>query len=65
MMKLAHKTGARIRFWECRAPLKIIRRRLEQRDQDARAVSDGRWELFDRQRRDFDSVIDPILSNAV
>jgi uncharacterized protein len=62
LMKVARKTGARICFIECQAPLKTIRQRLEERKRDLGAVSDGRWELFNRQRRDFDHVVDPVLS---
>jgi hypothetical protein len=43
--------GARVHFVECTA---LIRQRLEQRRQDKRAVSDGRWEIFRVQRADFD-----------
>ncbi len=65
LMRLARKTKARISFLECRAPLKTIRIRLDQRSRNARAVSDGRWELFNLQRRDFDPVLDPVLSNSL
>ena len=64
LMELAQKTKARIRFVECRAPLKIIRRRLEQRGRDAKAISDGRWELYYQQRRDFDPVDEPVKSST-
>jgi aminoglycoside phosphotransferase family enzyme/predicted kinase len=63
LVNLARKTRARIRFLECQAPLKTIRLRLEHRARDARTVSDGRWELLNPQRRDFDPVIEPVLSN--
>ena len=62
LIELARKTGARIRFIECRAPLKTIRQRLFQRAGDTKAISDGRWELFNLQRRDFDPVLDPVQS---
>jgi uncharacterized protein len=62
LLKLARKNRARILFVECQAPFKIIRQRLDQRGREAQAVSDGRWELFNLQRRDFDPVIDPVLS---
>jgi predicted kinase len=65
LMDLAKKTGARIQFLECRAPLIIIRRRLAQRKQDTKAISDGRWEIFKYQRQDFDPVIDPVKSKWV
>jgi uncharacterized protein len=62
LLNLARKTRARIHFIECRAPVKTIRQRLNQRGREAKAVSDGRWELYHLQRRDFDAVIDPVLS---
>lgn len=65
LLELARKTGARISFVECRAPLKTIRLRLDQRGREVRAVSDGRWELFHRQRLDFDPVLDPVRSKAL
>ncbi len=52
LMELAKKNKARIRFIECRAPLKTIRQRLEQRERKTRSISDGRWEIFHRQRQD-------------
>ena len=60
LMDLAEKTGARIQFIECRASLKIIHRRLEQRSLQPKAVSDGRWEIFNQQRKDFDPIVDPV-----
>jgi uncharacterized protein len=63
LMEMAEKTGAEIRFWECRVPVKLIRRRLEQRGRQAETVSDGRWAIFKQQQRDFDPVEEPIKSN--
>jgi uncharacterized protein len=65
LLDLAHRTGARIRFIECRAPMKTIQRRLDHRSRDAQAVSDGRWALFQQQRSDFDPIVDPIKSNCL
>jgi aminoglycoside phosphotransferase family enzyme/predicted kinase len=60
LLELARNLGADIRFVECRAPMTLIRQRLEARRQDPRAVSDGRWELFRAQRTDFDPTEDII-----
>ena len=60
LMDLAKKTEARIQFLECRAPLKTIRQRLRQRERETRSISDGRWEIFHRQRKDFDPIVDPV-----
>ena len=65
LMELAKKTKARIRFLECRAPLKIIRQRLAQRAQEVKAISDGRWEIFNQQRKDFDSIDEPVSSKLL
>ncbi len=65
LMKLAQKNKARIRFVECRASLKIIRRRLAQRAEEVKAVSDGRWEIFHQQRKDFDPVDEPVKSKRL
>ncbi|MEW6186781.1 MAG: AAA family ATPase [Thermodesulfobacteriota bacterium] len=62
LLRLAGKTGARIRFLQCRTPLSLIRKRLRERSRDPQAVSDGRWELFHLQRKDFDPVTGPVRS---
>jgi aminoglycoside phosphotransferase family enzyme/predicted kinase len=62
LLELARKTKARIRFIECRAPLNVIRQRLERRGREKTAVSDGRWEIYNQQRKDFDPVTEPIRS---
>ncbi len=60
LLELARNLGADIHFVECRAPVTLIRQRLEARRQDPRAVSDGRWEIFRAQRADFDPTDDII-----
>ncbi|MGC1403639.1 MAG: AAA family ATPase [Thermodesulfobacteriota bacterium] len=65
LIELAQKTKAWIRFLECRAPLKIIRQRLAQRAQEVKAISDGRWEIFNQQRKDFDSIDEPVSSKLL
>jgi len=60
LLELARNLGADIRFVECRAPVTLIRQRLEARRRDPQAVSDGRWELFRDQRADFDPTGDII-----
>ncbi len=45
--------GAVIRFILCRCPDNIVRERLELRAQDPEAVSDGRWEIYLRQKECF------------
>jgi uncharacterized protein len=64
LLELAEKSGAEIRFLECRIPIEEIRRRLEQRGQEDHWVSDGRWAIFNQQRRDFDPVVEPVKSKT-
>jgi uncharacterized protein len=65
LMELAKKTRARIRFLECRAPIKIIYQRLDQRRLKTTSASDGRWEIFNQQRKDFDPVAEPVKSKVL
>jgi uncharacterized protein len=64
LMEMAEKTGAEIRFLECRVPVKLIRRRLEQRGHEGGLISDGRWAIFNQQQRDFDSVDEPVKART-
>lgn len=43
---------------ECVCPDEITKKRLEQRAVKKDNISDGRWELFQKQRDDFDSIRD-------
>jgi len=45
--------GVAIKFILCRCPDNIVRERLELRAQDPEAVSDGRWEIYLRQKECF------------
>jgi uncharacterized protein len=52
----ARKKGAEFLVVECRLPdERLLKERLEARAR-AGSVSDGRWELLDEQKRDFDMV---------
>lgn len=53
LLKLAHAAGADIYFIYCRCPEDIIRTRLEQRQQQPGSVSDGRWEIYLKQKEKF------------
>ncbi|HEX77274.1 MAG TPA: AAA family ATPase [Dehalococcoidia bacterium] len=52
---LARELGARFYVLECRADEETIRARLEQRLREG-AVSDGRWEIYQEQKHDFDPI---------
>jgi predicted kinase len=54
--QLARDGGARVLFGYCECPPEIARERLGIRLNDPAAISDGRVELFEDQRRDFDSL---------
>ncbi len=54
--------GARLFFFQCMAPVRMIRRRLLERSLKHQVVSDGRWELFPSHRKEFDPVMEPIRS---
>ncbi len=51
--KLAEKCGVDLRFILCQCPETVIRERLEQRTRDPEAVSDGRWEIYLKQKEKF------------
>lgn len=45
---------------ECVLPEDILRQRLEQRAADIAEPSDGRWEIFQAQKKDFDPVTEMV-----
>jgi hypothetical protein len=52
--ELGRKKGAGVVFVYCLCPQEVVRDRLLQRAQNTSAISDGRLELLDLQREDFD-----------
>jgi predicted kinase len=54
--QLARDRGARVLFVYCECPPEVARERLGIRLTDPAAISDGRVELFEDQRRDFDPL---------
>jgi aminoglycoside phosphotransferase family enzyme/predicted kinase len=56
--EVAQRTGARFRVLECWCPRDEIRRRLDARVTRGGAVSDGRWELLERQERSFEPLFE-------
>jgi predicted kinase len=52
--ELANSLDARIHFFLCSCSEQETQRRLALRAQDPHAVSDGRWEIFVRQREKFE-----------
>lgn len=55
-VEMAKKLGVRFYILECICPDKITKQRLEKRIQDNDNTSDGRWELFQEQKKDFDAI---------
>lgn len=57
-IKLATELGARFTLVECKLDGKLIQERLERRKYQQTA-SDGRWEIYEKQKVEFDEVILP------
>ncbi|MFZ5775176.1 MAG: AAA family ATPase [Thermodesulfobacteriota bacterium] len=51
---LASRLGARVYFILCLCPEDEMRRRMEARGRDPLAVSDGRWEIYLKQKERFE-----------
>jgi predicted kinase len=56
--ELAQRTWARFCVLECWCPRAEIRRRLDARGVQGGVVSDGRWELLERQERSFEPLFE-------
>jgi hypothetical protein len=54
--KLAEEMGAEFIVLECRLEEKEVKRRLEQRLREESSVSDARWEIYQRQKEQFEPV---------
>jgi aminoglycoside phosphotransferase family enzyme/predicted kinase len=59
---LAQRLGARFRLFHAWCPDEVAKERLEVREADVSEVSDGCWELFSRQKGDFEPF-DAALEN--
>lgn len=62
---LARKQGARTVFVYCTCPEEVVRARLARREDNTTSISDGRLDLLDLQRLDFEPVTEadrPLLS---
>jgi len=53
---MARRLGAGFLVIECICPEEIVRERLELRVKDQREASDGRWEIYEAQKNDFDRI---------
>lgn len=56
--ELARGKGAQALFVYCYCPQEVVRQRLLKRADNTSAISDGRLELLDLQRNDFDLLTD-------
>jgi len=54
--ELGREKGARVVFVYCVCPPEVVRERLLKRAENAGAISDGRLELLDLQREDFEPL---------
>lgn len=54
---LARRLGVRFCLFHTECPEEVSRERLEVREAAGRDVSDGRWELFSRQKNDFEPLL--------
>ena len=54
--ELAKKLGAEFHIIECTADEDIIRQRLEKRAKQEGVASDGRWEIYTRQKRQYQGI---------
>jgi hypothetical protein len=55
-IEMAKNLGTRFYILECICPDEITRNRLEKRMLENDNASDGRWELFQEQKKDFDEI---------
>jgi hypothetical protein len=55
-LEMAKNLGIRFYILECICPDEITRKRLEKRMLENDNASDGRWELFQEQKKDFDAI---------
>ncbi|MCX5848036.1 MAG: AAA family ATPase [Deltaproteobacteria bacterium] len=55
-MEMARKLGVRFYILECICSDEITKNRLEKRMREKDNASDGRWELFQEQKNDFDTI---------
>ncbi|MBI4498936.1 MAG: AAA family ATPase [Chloroflexi bacterium] len=55
-LALALEVGAAFWLVECTAPAEVVRGRLEQRVSTGDGPSDGRWEIYEAQRRTFEPI---------
>ena len=63
--ELAKRLGCRVRFILCSCPEEETRRRLAERALDPLAVSDGRWEIYLRQKESFSPPMELAASELV
>jgi predicted kinase len=55
VMELAKKINSQVYFILCHCPEIEMKRRMDLREKDPAAVSDGRWEIYLKQKKRFES----------
>ena len=63
--KLAEEMGINFLIVECTLDEEIIKQRLAQRLREQGSISDGRWEILEPQKRQFEPVIEVPPQNHV
>ncbi len=59
VVKVVKEAGANLHFIECTACEDVIKLRLEKRLGEKGAVSDGRWEIYERQKGIYEKISEP------
>lgn len=54
--RIAEETGAGFFAFQCECASSVVKERLERRMKTSRDASDGRWELFELQKKDYEQV---------
>lgn len=53
---IARESGSGFFAFQCECPGPVVRDRLDRRIKSSRDASDGRWELYEQQKRDYEKV---------
>jgi uncharacterized protein len=56
--RVAESHGAKMYLISAEAPEDIVRQRLEERVRQGKSISDGRWEIYLRQREEFEPFLE-------
>jgi len=57
LLRIAESYGAPLHLVLVETPESIVRQRLEERSRNGKSISDGRWEVYLRQREEFEPLL--------